>query len=279
MVELEPKPPEPKLRVLYDGGCGQCIRSVKILHGLDFGGVLEYLDLEDEAQAARAPGVTRDQALAAMHVLDVDGELYRGFFALAGAVGFRWVSAPAASARRTITRAASARHTIAPAASRVRVSRRSGRSPKTDRSRARGRSARWATTDLTSRTWRLSGRRPSIPVPALRERHLAELERGGRIPTRGEHRGACEEQDGENRMRHERAVRESHGAASRRESSEIAVAAPHHTPAHRRPRRTRSHVAIKLLSAGGTGKLEVRAPGRSARGSTCSGRQSRAVIG
>jgi predicted DCC family thiol-disulfide oxidoreductase YuxK len=55
---------------------------VKILHGLDFGGVLEYLDLEDEAQAARAPGVTRDHALAAMHVLDGDGELYRGFFAV-----------------------------------------------------------------------------------------------------------------------------------------------------------------------------------------------------
>ena len=74
--------PEPRLRVLYDGGCGLCVRSVKILHGLDVGGVLEYLDLEDEAQAARVPGVTRDQALAAMHVVDADGELYRGFFAV-----------------------------------------------------------------------------------------------------------------------------------------------------------------------------------------------------
>jgi predicted DCC family thiol-disulfide oxidoreductase YuxK len=82
MVEQEPVSAEAKLRVLYDGGCGLCVRSVKILHGLDFGGVLEYLDLEDDAQADRVPGVTRDQALAAMHVVDDDGELYRGFFAV-----------------------------------------------------------------------------------------------------------------------------------------------------------------------------------------------------
>lgn len=74
--------PEPKLKVLYDGGCGLCLRSVKLLHGLDYGGKLEYLDLEDEAQAARVPAVTRDQALAAIHVVDGDGELYRGFFAV-----------------------------------------------------------------------------------------------------------------------------------------------------------------------------------------------------
>jgi predicted DCC family thiol-disulfide oxidoreductase YuxK len=82
MVEAGAGPAEPKLRVLYDGGCRLCVRSVRILHGLDFGGALEYLDLEDEAQAARVPGVTREQALAAMHVVDADGELYRGFFAV-----------------------------------------------------------------------------------------------------------------------------------------------------------------------------------------------------
>lgn len=78
----EVNPPEPKLSVLYDGSCRLCVRSVKILHGLDFGGVLQYLDLEDEAQAAQVPSVTRDEALAAMHVVDADGELYRGFFAV-----------------------------------------------------------------------------------------------------------------------------------------------------------------------------------------------------
>lgn len=76
-----PGPSKPRLRVLYDGGCRLCVRSVKILHGLDYGGKLEYLDLEDEEQAARVPGVTREQALAALHVVDADGELYRGFFA------------------------------------------------------------------------------------------------------------------------------------------------------------------------------------------------------
>jgi predicted DCC family thiol-disulfide oxidoreductase YuxK len=75
------KEPEPGLRVLYDGGCDLCTRSVKILRGLDFEHDLAYLDLEDEGQAAQMPGVSREDALAALHVVDGKGELYRGFFA------------------------------------------------------------------------------------------------------------------------------------------------------------------------------------------------------
>lgn len=73
--------PEVGLRVLYDGGCELCTRSVKILRGLDFEHDLAYLDLEDEGQAAQMPGVSREDALAALHVVDGNGELYRGFFA------------------------------------------------------------------------------------------------------------------------------------------------------------------------------------------------------
>ena len=71
----------PRTAVIYDGLCPLCIRTMTVVDVLDGGQRLEYVDLEtDWAQAQRrAPGLTRDAALAAMHVVTPDGRTHRGF--------------------------------------------------------------------------------------------------------------------------------------------------------------------------------------------------------
>lgn len=69
------------LRVLYDGHCDLCIRSMTGLETLDISGRLVFADLTDPAMAAAVPEVDRVDALSWMHVVDSKGVVSRGFFA------------------------------------------------------------------------------------------------------------------------------------------------------------------------------------------------------
>jgi predicted DCC family thiol-disulfide oxidoreductase YuxK len=69
------------LRVLYDGHCDLCIRSVCALETLDVSGRLAFVDLEDGALAREIPEVDRIDAVSWMHVVDDRGTVWRGFFA------------------------------------------------------------------------------------------------------------------------------------------------------------------------------------------------------
>lgn len=75
--------PEPGTRtaVVYDGLCPLCIRTMAVVDVIDGGRRLEYLDLERDwgRIAELAPSITRDDALAAMHVVTSRGEVHRGF--------------------------------------------------------------------------------------------------------------------------------------------------------------------------------------------------------
>lgn len=68
--------------VLYDGRCDLCTRSMVALETLDLTDRLEFLDLENEAEAVRMPAVDRAAALSRMHVADEDGRVWQGFDAV-----------------------------------------------------------------------------------------------------------------------------------------------------------------------------------------------------
>ena len=83
LVPERSRSPRDRWLVLYDGFCPLCLRSVVLLEALDVRRRLEFADLEREwpEQALAGAGVTRDDARRAMHVIDPDGRIYRGFFA------------------------------------------------------------------------------------------------------------------------------------------------------------------------------------------------------
>ncbi len=70
----------PRFTVLYDGGCPLCRRTVRALAGLDWFGRLSFSDATDDALRERlAPGLSREDALASMYVLDERGSRTAGF--------------------------------------------------------------------------------------------------------------------------------------------------------------------------------------------------------
>jgi predicted DCC family thiol-disulfide oxidoreductase YuxK len=76
-----------KARVLYDGDCALCRKSIGILRKLDWLGKLDYVNARDEAHAVlRQPPVAVAPLLEEMHVLTPMGCLHRGFRA------FRWLA-------------------------------------------------------------------------------------------------------------------------------------------------------------------------------------------
>jgi predicted DCC family thiol-disulfide oxidoreductase YuxK len=86
-------------RVLYDGSCGRCSRSVAWLRRLDRGRRLSYVDItrEWERLAASTPALDREACLDAMHVIAPDSRVTAGFDAvrtLAWAVPWLWPFAP-----------------------------------------------------------------------------------------------------------------------------------------------------------------------------------------
>ena len=90
---------EPRTAIVYDGLCPLCLRTMAVVDTLDGGRRVDYIDVEADWQRVeeRAPGLTRDEALAAMHVVTPGGSVFRGFDgfrALAAATPALWPVAP-----------------------------------------------------------------------------------------------------------------------------------------------------------------------------------------
>lgn len=91
--------PTTKGRVLYDGDCAFCCKSVELLKKLDWLGKLDYVNARDDSQAfLKNPPVAGAPLLDQMHVLPRNGQyLYGGYRAvrwLAWRLPLTWVVAP-----------------------------------------------------------------------------------------------------------------------------------------------------------------------------------------
>lgn len=77
-----------KARVLYDGDCAFCRKSIELLRKLDWLGKLDYINVRDETQAVvKEPPVAGAPLLEQMHVLTRDGRhVYGGYRAI------RWLA-------------------------------------------------------------------------------------------------------------------------------------------------------------------------------------------
>src|SRR6185437_8697135 len=82
------RPLAPRARVLFDGHCPFCRKSVALLRRLDWMHQLQYVDVRDPAALpAEAAGLAPERLLEEMHVLTPDGrQVYHGFAAL------RWLA-------------------------------------------------------------------------------------------------------------------------------------------------------------------------------------------
>jgi predicted DCC family thiol-disulfide oxidoreductase YuxK len=88
-----------KARVLYDGDCAFCCKSIELLKKLDWLGKLEYVNVRDETQAfLKEPPVAGAPLLEQMHVLPARSQsLYGGYRAirwLAWRLPATWLIAP-----------------------------------------------------------------------------------------------------------------------------------------------------------------------------------------
>jgi predicted DCC family thiol-disulfide oxidoreductase YuxK len=88
-----------RARILYDGQCAFCRKSVAQLRRLDWLGQLSYLDARDTGHLpAGDVALEPDRLLEEMHVLTADGRrLYHGFAALrwlAWRLPLLWAAAP-----------------------------------------------------------------------------------------------------------------------------------------------------------------------------------------
>lgn len=70
------------LVALFDGRCGVCSRSARLIGERDPSSKIERLDLRDEAAAVRFPSLTPDAVRASMHAIDTDGRIYVGLDAV-----------------------------------------------------------------------------------------------------------------------------------------------------------------------------------------------------
>ncbi len=91
--------PTTKARVLYDGDCAFCCKSVELLKKLDWLRRLDYVNVRDNSQTLlRQPPVAGAPLLEQMHVLPRDGlKLFGGYHAvrwLAWRFPLTWVVAP-----------------------------------------------------------------------------------------------------------------------------------------------------------------------------------------
>ncbi len=69
--------------VFYDGGCALCSREIQHYSRLDRQRRIEWLDINRETTLLNAFGVTFDQAMRRLHVLDRNGVLVHGVRAFA----------------------------------------------------------------------------------------------------------------------------------------------------------------------------------------------------
>jgi len=81
--------------VYYDGGCPVCSREVLFYQGRDGSDSFAWVDVAQADEAVLGPGLSRNEALARMHVRRADGTLVTGAAAFAeiwrGMPGMRWL--------------------------------------------------------------------------------------------------------------------------------------------------------------------------------------------
>lgn len=71
-----------KYTVLFDGQCGLCQRSIRVLRATDWFGRFDYLDFNQMDQVlGRFPELKNADFENAMYAVSPDGENFRGFFA------------------------------------------------------------------------------------------------------------------------------------------------------------------------------------------------------
>ena len=80
--------------VYYDGGCPVCSREVQLYKAGGGSASFVWVDVTQVDEAALGPGLTRDAALARMHVRRADGTMVSGAAAFAeiwqAMPGLRW---------------------------------------------------------------------------------------------------------------------------------------------------------------------------------------------
>ena len=85
--------------ILFDGGCGICARTARLLHHLDVFRKTVPLDIAHEWPriAEQFPQITPQAAMRDMHVITESGDIFRGFDAyrsLAWIFPFFWPILP-----------------------------------------------------------------------------------------------------------------------------------------------------------------------------------------
>lgn len=82
--------------VLYDGACPLCAREIAHYRGIDTAGRLRWIDVADAAVPLADYGLTRQQALQELHVMDTAGHWQRGIDAFvliwSSLPAYRWVA-------------------------------------------------------------------------------------------------------------------------------------------------------------------------------------------
>jgi predicted DCC family thiol-disulfide oxidoreductase YuxK len=89
----------PSRLLIYDGGCGLCQRSVRIVSRLDWLKRVRFADVDRDWDTLSHdhPALRRDACLAAMHVITRTGRILAGFDAfraLAAVLPPGWVALP-----------------------------------------------------------------------------------------------------------------------------------------------------------------------------------------
>jgi predicted DCC family thiol-disulfide oxidoreductase YuxK len=69
-------------RILYDGDCAFCRKSIAILHKLDWRGVFDYVNVREPLPWLEEPPVRGAPLLDQIHVLTPAGKLYGGYAAM-----------------------------------------------------------------------------------------------------------------------------------------------------------------------------------------------------
>src|SRR5438093_353840 len=69
------------LQIIYDGQCGFCMRSLKVVRALDLFGALQYYDSHDQNTHKLFPQLREADAANAMYTIAGAETPYEGFFA------------------------------------------------------------------------------------------------------------------------------------------------------------------------------------------------------
>lgn len=96
--KFKPKYDSPELKVLFDGDCPICVRSMTLIACLDWLKRIDFVDLKNwEVIAKSFPNLHREDCLREMYLIDQDSTIYKGFFAyrsLAKVMPVFWIILP-----------------------------------------------------------------------------------------------------------------------------------------------------------------------------------------